>query len=203
MLWFAGPQKRRRHDLLSSSWPQILTGSLLPRPLRANAARIRRDVLVSFALPIVLIWMAVAFLGILYWYLPGLWLALRPPKTTLPPLNVGPVGMAILGASFGVVFGPLFGQMMYRRKADRAANLVSAVLLILVAVFALLRYGFTPSIIFVDETFSDYFIAVLIVTVLLTSAFPVLHYIAKPDSRAIRPPLTSRRRRRRRARSTR
>jgi hypothetical protein len=160
--------------------------------------KISRDELLSFVGPISLTWMAAILLGIVYWNFRDLWVA--PVKTPLPQLNMGPLAMAIFGAVMGIILGPGLGQLLYTRRSDRSANFVSFVALVLFGVIGVLRYGYSSPILPLNEAFSDDFTASLIVVVLLCSVFPLLHYIVKPDPKAIRPFPAAGRKRRKRAR---
>lgn len=64
------------------------------------------------------------------------------------------------------------------------------------------RYGFTPPIFLVNQQLSDDFAFLLIAATLLCATFPLLHHIAKPNPKAIKP-FDSRRVKRRRSKSTR
>jgi len=138
--------------------------------------------------------MAAIFLGLAYWNFKALWdfkaTSAVSGQTSLPQFNMGPLAMAIFAAVFGMIVGPIFGQLTYRRLSDRIANFIAFVSLIIFGIFAVGRYGFSPPTIPFSETFSDDFTTFLIAVVLVSSAFPCIHYIINPNPKNIRRFLT-------------
>lgn len=165
---------------------------------KAMRAKFRRGDLLWFLLPIDLTWGAAILLGIVYWHFGELWV--RSVRTPLPQFNMGPFAMAIFGGVFAMIGGPLFGHLFYKRRSDRVANFIAVISLVLFGVFAIARYEFSPPIFLLNETVSDDFAFFLIALTLFSAVFPMLHYIVKPDTKAIRKSPAHRRKRRNRGR---